>query len=356
MEWTLLSPTRPQFLDQEDAKSHFLPCLCIEDQLWWISLLWWRLESWMVCCHQVSWLVSWCKGIWIAYLYTITLLSVTSFNFFFLLLAVLGVRPSKCRISDCNNTNNNRRQKKAKAKSTVPSGMQVIDLVDDIPARSTTLHSMISSAIPSTAALQDSSSESTVSPSLCLPQQVPSTTAIAFIAITQASSLPIHQSEPSSTSTHMPILSNARNTPTLPPNSSNLSSSSSPSVPSDKTPPSQVVADENSTTTGSTISSLPATDTALGEQWVQLRWVSYLSQITCQSFTDWWFILYIDKPIVSTSYCMISCWWWCLILNDRANLSIPNPPVQVPIEMSAAPASKAKAGKPIVASLTLLTA
>jgi hypothetical protein len=73
--------------------------------------------------------------------------------FFFFLLSfsvVLGARPSKRRkSSDGDKINNNQRRKKAKAKSTVPSGTQVIDLVDDIPARwpkSTTSHS---AALPS---------------------------------------------------------------------------------------------------------------------------------------------------------------------------------------------------------------
>jgi hypothetical protein len=40
--------------------------------------------------------------------------------------------------------------------------------------------------------------------------------------------------------------------------------------------------------------------------------------------------------------------------NDRADLSILKPLVQVPIEASAAPSNKAKAGKLMVASSTTL--
>jgi len=42
--------------------------------------------------------------------------------------------------------------------------------------------------------------------------------------------------------------------------------------------------------------------------------------------------------------------------NDRANISIPRPSIQAPIEASTAPPSKPKAGKLMVASSTALTA
>lgn len=162
-----------------------------------------------------------------------------SFYFFPSFLAVLGARPSKHKIGNIYNINDNRRRKKAKAKSTVPSGMQVIDLVDDIQARSTILHSATSSAIPSAATLQNPLPTLIASPSSCLTQQVPSTPAIVSIATALVSELssspPTHQLEASSTSTHMPVHSNA---PTPPPNSSNPLSSSPPPVQSNTMPPS----------------------------------------------------------------------------------------------------------------------
>jgi hypothetical protein len=69
------------------------------------------------------------------------------------------------------------------------------------------------------------------------------------------------------------------NVPTLSPNSPNPSSPLSPPTPSEETPPSQVVASENTITADSDICGLPAMETALVEQGeqVQPRQVSYLS-------------------------------------------------------------------------------
>ena len=206
-------------------------------------------------------------------------------TFFFFLLSfsvVLGARPSKRRkSSNSNNINNNQRRKKAKAKSTVPSGTQVIDLVDDVPARSTTSHSM---ALPS-ATVPNPPSISIGS--LCLTQQGPSTPAIVPIVIAQASPA-TNQSEALSTSTHMPVHSNA---PTLQPINPNLLSSLSllsslpmPPMPSNETPPSQVVGKNSTLMT--VISSPPATDTTICEQGqqVQPHQVKYLSQTAHQFF------------------------------------------------------------------------
>ena len=211
-------------------------------------------------------------------------------------LVILGARPSKRKSRDSDSNNNRRRWKKAKARSTVPSGTQVIDLVGDIPAGSIASQSTVSSALHPPATFQSPPSAPIISPSSCLTQQVLSTPAIVPIITAAADTAqvlspptsPTHQFEAFPTSTCMPIHSD---TPTLPPNSSSPSSLSSPPMPSDKTPPSQAVADENSTTTTSTslvVSSPPAMDTAVGEQGqrVQACQVNYWSQTAHQSSTD----------------------------------------------------------------------
>ena len=107
----------------------------------------WKLEQFAVIKYP-----DWCRDAREPERLTRTLSLSHVWHFFFFLfpffLMVLGARPSKCRKSG-NSDNNNRRWKKAKAKSTVPSGMQVIDLVDNVLARSTASHSATSSALPS---------------------------------------------------------------------------------------------------------------------------------------------------------------------------------------------------------------
>ena len=201
-------------------------------------------------------------------------------------LAILGARPSKRRIGNDDNSNDNRRRKKVKAKSTVLSGAQVIDLVDDVPAGSTTSRSATSSTLPSASIPQNPLSVSIASPSSCLDQQVLLAPAIIPVPTTQFSPPPpSHQSEAFSTSVHIPVESNA---PTPSSNISNPSSSLSPPVPSGETLPSQSMAGESSTITISVISSPPAADTAPSEQGqqVQPRWVNDLSQIAHRSLTD----------------------------------------------------------------------
>ena len=203
--------------------------------------------------------------------------------------AVLGARPSKHKIGESSNTNDSRRRKKAKAKSTVPSGTpgaEVIDLVDDVLAATTASNSATSSAqgLPSVATPKNPSSAPIASPSLCLTQQALSTPAIVPVANNSYTTTQVSRSSPTHalpTSTHTPIHSKS-DPPTPPPSGSDLSSSLSdlsPPVPSDEPLLSQVVAGENSTMTNSVISSPPSTDTALGEQeqQVQSRQVSYLS-------------------------------------------------------------------------------
>lgn len=91
-----------------------------------------------------------------------------------------------------------------------------------------------------------------------------------------------------------------------------------PPMPSDVTPPSQAAAGNNATMTSSVLSSPPATDTALGEQGKRVQ----------------------PRRI-----------------NPLADLLIPSPLIQVPIEASAAPTNKAKvSGKLMVASSTVLSA
>jgi hypothetical protein len=210
---------------------------------------------------------------------------------FSLFSAVLGARPSKHKIGKSSNTNDSRRRKKAKAKSTVPSdmpGAEVIDLIDNVLAASTALHSATSSTqgLPSVATPQNPSFAPIASPSSCLTQQALSTPAIVPVADNSYTTTQVSRSSPTHalpTSTHTPVHSKS-NAPTPPPSGSDLSlslSNLSPPVPSGELLPvlSQVVAGENSTMTSSVISSPPATDTALGEQEQQVQscQVNYLS-------------------------------------------------------------------------------
>jgi len=109
----------------------------------------WKVERFAVIKYP-----DWCRDAREPEQLTRTLSLSHVWRFFFFLfpffLMVLGARPLKHRKSG-NSDNNNQRWKKAKAKSTVPSGMQVIDLVDNVLARSTVfaLHSATSSALPS---------------------------------------------------------------------------------------------------------------------------------------------------------------------------------------------------------------
>jgi hypothetical protein len=64
---------------------------------------------------------------------------------FLLTMFVLGARPSKRKTGDCRSLKDERKQKKAKAKLTVPSGAQVIDLANDVPASSSTSRSTTNS-------------------------------------------------------------------------------------------------------------------------------------------------------------------------------------------------------------------
>ena len=144
---------------------------------------------------------------------------------------VLGARPSKRRIGDSDNTNDNRRRKKVKAEPMVPSGTQVIDLVDDVPT---------GSGLPSFQT--DPSTSTTLQPQPPrLAQQVPLTPAIVSVATANISSPP-------------------PNPTTLP----------SPPAPSDSTgdaPPRlarQLLTSEN--TASSVILSPPTMDAALGQQ------------------------------------------------------------------------------------------
>lgn len=200
-------------------------------------------------------------------------------------LAILGARPSKRKNSGTNSTNDIRRRKKAKAKSTVPSGTQVIDLVD-AASGSTTSHSTANFALPSAATLQNPPSTSIASlpscptrPALSAPATVPGPVTAAQVSSTPTDTL--------DAPAHVPIHSSV---PALSPNSSNPSSSLSPPTPTNETLPSQTVVSEGTsrtTTANSVICEPPAAEIALGEQQeqVQPRRVCYLSQTARRSLT-----------------------------------------------------------------------
>ena len=117
---------------------------------------------------------------------------------FFTFSSILGARPSKCKNSSGDNMNDNRRWRKVKARSAVPPGTQVIDLVNsnDVRAASVgvTMNSAATLALPSAAPLQHPPSASITLPQSCPTQQeLVSTPAIvpSLIATAQISS-PTH--------------------------------------------------------------------------------------------------------------------------------------------------------------------
>ncbi|KAI0281565.1 hypothetical protein BC826DRAFT_1111260 [Russula brevipes] len=240
-------------------------------------------------------------------------------------------RPSKRKIGEASNTNDYRRRKKMKDRSTVPPGTEVIDLRNDVPAGPVTSHSTSSLAIVSATPLLSTPIPLSSTPiplsstpiplsstpipllSSCVTQQEPPTPAIVPVPATQISCSPTHQTEAPS-SAHMPTHTNLT---VSSPNDSNLSSSTSPLAPSNQTLPNQAAANENTTLANSGVCGASVTETPLGEQ---------------------------EERVPPHR------------INPLADLSIPKPSIQVPMEASTTTSSKAKAGKPMVASPTVLTA
>ncbi|KAI0284435.1 hypothetical protein BC826DRAFT_973388 [Russula brevipes] len=152
---------------------------------------------------------------------------------------LMRARPSKHKIGDGSSTNDNRRRKKVKAsgRSTAPPGTQVINSGNGVLPGSVTSHAVSSLVLPSAATPQDFPSASIAPPSLCLIPQESSTPPIV------PSTPPF---EGPSTSPHMPVHSNVPAL-SLEPNSPNPLSLLSPPTPIE-TLPSQVEASENTIT------------------------------------------------------------------------------------------------------------
>ena len=103
---------------------------------------------------------------------------------------ILGARPSKRKIGDSADIKDGHRRKRVKAKSTVPPGVKIIDLDDDILAASAVSRGVTNSADSFATPLSDPASASTAPLPSYATQQESSTPANDSAHVSSSPTLP----------------------------------------------------------------------------------------------------------------------------------------------------------------------